>query len=384
MVSRYALYAAVGRQLRQFDLDPEQGALTQRSMFELPEGLQYMWRHATLPILYAACSDGRPKFEGTRHMACALRMHDDGSLTLEGDVVPLPVRPVHITTDSRSRYVFITSAHPSRVDVFAIGADGRLGAAIAQQLPELPKTAHQLLLTPDDNMAILPLRGNDAAGQKAEDPGAVVIFRHAEGKLMHWRTIAPDGGYGFGPRHVDFHPSRNWMYLSVERQNELALFDMDDDYALRCRVTTLRDPEHEKPRQLVGAIHVHPDGRTVYVSNRADGAVEEDGRQIFNGAENTISVYRIDPASGLPALIQTADTRGMHARTFHVHPDGKWLVAANMTSRWIRTATGLEEVSAGLSVFAIGGDGTLEFRRKYDLDASRDHLFWAGFVALPS
>jgi hypothetical protein len=44
----------------------------------------------------------------------------------------------------------------------------------------------------------------------------------------------------------------------------------------------------------------------------------------------------------------------------------------------------LEEVPAGLSVFAIGSDGALTFRRKYDLDASRDHLFWAGFVALPS
>ena len=384
MSNRYALYAAVGRQLRQFDLDTRHGTLTQCSIFELPEGLQYMWRHASLPILYAACSDGRPKFEGTRHCVCALRMHDDGSLALEGEVIPLPVRPVHITTDSQSRYAFVTSAHPSRVDVFEIDANGRLGACVPQQLPALPRTAHQLLLTPDDRLAVLPLRGNDASEQKAEDPGAVVIFRHANGKLTYWRTIAPDGGYGFGPRHVDFHPAGRWMYLSIERQNEVALFDMDDDYALRCRETTLRDPLHEKPRQLVGAIHVHPDGKTVYVSNRADGTVEEDGRQVFNGAENTISVYRIDPGNGLPTLIQTADTHGMHTRTFQVHPGGRWLVAANMTPRWARTPEGLAEVPAGLSVFAVDEDGKLEFRHKVDLDASRNHLFWAGFAALPS
>ncbi|WP_454689864.1 lactonase family protein [Achromobacter aloeverae] len=384
MASRYALYAAIGRLLLQFDLDTQDGTLARRAAFELPEGLQYLWRHASLPILYAACSDGRPKFEGTRHCLCALRMRGDGSLAPEGEPIPLPVRPVHVATDSRSRYAFVTSAHPSRVDVFEIDANGRLGAPVPQQLPDLPKTAHQLLLTPDDSVAVLPLRGNDASGQKAEDPGAVMLFRHAGGKLTHWRTLAPGGGHGFGPRHVDFHPAMPWMYLSIERQNEIALFDMGDDYALRCRRTTLRDPRHEKPRQLVGAIHVHPDGRTVYVSNRADGTVEEDGRQVFNGAENTISVYAIDPGNGLPTLIQTADTYGMHPRTFQVHPEGRWLVAANMTPRWSRTPAGLAEVPAGLSVFAVGGDGRLEFRDKLDLDASRDHLFWAGFAALPA
>lgn len=384
MAITHALYAAVGRQLLQFEPDTSEGTLAPRSAFELPEGLQYMWRHATRPILYAACSDGRPGFFGTRHYACALRLHDDGSITLEGEPVALPARPVHITTDSRSRYVFVTSAHPSRVDVFATDADGRLAEPIEQRLPDLPKTAHQLLLNPDDSLAILPLRGNDASGGKPEDPGGLAIFRHAEGRLTHWRTIAPDGGHGFGPRHVAFHPRKNWMYLSIERQNEIALFDLDDDFALRCRIPTLRDPAHEKPRQLAGAIHVHPDGRTVYLSNRADGVVEEDGRKVFNGGENTISVFRIDAANGMPALAQTVETHGMHARTFQVHPGGKWLVAANMTPRHVRTAAGLEEISAGLSVFEVQADGMLSFRRKYDLDASRDHLFWAGFIALPS
>jgi len=34
-------------------------------------------------------------------------------------------------------------------------------------------------------------------------------------------SIAPNGGQGFGPRHLDFHPTKPWMYVSIETQNKL-------------------------------------------------------------------------------------------------------------------------------------------------------------------
>ena len=33
-----------------------------------------------------------------------------------------------------------------------------------------------------------------------------------------------NGGYGFGPRHLDFHPTRDWIYVSLERQDQIAFF----------------------------------------------------------------------------------------------------------------------------------------------------------------
>jgi len=383
MTQQYAFYAAVGRRLKTFDVEPAAATLTLRSELELPEGLQYLCRHVSLPLLYAACSDGRPRRDGSRHVLCALRIQADGSLLREGRSLALPARPVHIATDSRSRFVFIVYPKPSRVEVYGLGADGRLGALVLQPMPSLRKTAHQIRLAPGDDVAIVPCRGNDASADSPEDPGAIEVLRHVDGQLTPWRTLEPDGGYDFGPRHVDFHPGKKWMYVSIERQNQLAMFDLDGEHQLRCRLTTLRDPGREKPRQLAGAIHVHPDGHTVYVSNRADGTVEIDGRAVFNGGENTIAVYRIDPSSGLPTLIQIADTHGIHPRTFQVHPEGGLLVSASMTPRWVRSGGRGVEVLAGLSVFTIAPDGTLEFRRKYDLDASQDHLFWAGFAALP-
>ncbi len=58
-MERTVLYAAVGRGLTRYDVDVEGAALAERGTFDLPEGLQYLWRHASKPFLYAACSDGR-------------------------------------------------------------------------------------------------------------------------------------------------------------------------------------------------------------------------------------------------------------------------------------------------------------------------------------
>ena len=378
------LYAAVGPRLDWYDVDVEAADLTPRGTFDLPEGLQYLWRHASQPFLYAACSDGRPGFKGTRHVACALRMDASGGVSLHGDPVPLASRPVHLSTDRESRFALIAYPAPSRIGVHAIAADGTLGPEIPQApFPPLPKTAHQVLVTPDGRRAVLPVRGNHAEEGKPEDPGSLEIFDYRDGRLTHRETIAPNGGIGFGPRHVDFHPGKPWMYMSIERENEIAMFELGDTtQGPKYRTSTLERPDDEKPRQLGGAIHVHPGGRFVYVSNRADGTVDFGGRKVFNGGENSIAVFAIDAATGKPTRIQGADPRGMHVRTFHIDPTGRLLVAGCMTSRDVREGDAVRNVPGGLSVFRIGDDGRLAFVRKYDADVRRDHLFWCGMVAV--
>ena len=67
---------------------------------------------------------------------------------------------------------------------------------------------------------------------------------------------------------------------------------------------------------MTGAIHVHPNGRFVYLSNRASGTTTVDGKPVWEGGENTIGVYAIDQKTGEPTRIQNIDSGGMHARTF--------------------------------------------------------------------
>lgn len=377
-----SLLSAVGKTLRRHDVDVDGAALELRQQLALPEGLQYLWPHPHRPFLYAACSDGRPGRDGGRHFACVLARRPDGMLALHGEPLPLPVRPVHLSIDAAGRHVVLTSPKPSRIAVHPILDDGRLGAELPQPpMPALAKMAHQALFTPDGRRLVVPLRGNPPHDGSSEDPGAIAVFDYDDGRLVHRQTIAPEGGHGFGPRHVAFHPGRPWMYLSIERQNQLALFRLGESIeGPVVRIDSLRSPDRLRPRQLGGAIHVHPGGRFVYMSNRADGTIEVDGRQVFNDGENSIAVFAIDPDDGMPRLIQHADSHGIHPRTFHIDPSGRLLVAANMTTRLVRDGGTVREQPGGLSLFRIGSDGRLSFVRSEPADTARDHLFWAGMV----
>ena len=119
----------------------------------------------------------------------------------------------------------------------------------------------------------------------------------------------------------------------------------------------------------------------MYVSNRADGVVDYQGEKVFNAGENTIAVYEINMQTGLPSLIQTEDTRGMHARTFAIDPSGKILVAGSMVTRNVLEDNVVRHVPGGLSVFRIGNDGRLQFVQKIDMDVRNANLFWMGMFS---
>jgi 6-phosphogluconolactonase (cycloisomerase 2 family) len=131
---------------------------------------------------------------------------------------------------------------------------------------------------------------------------------------------------------------------------------------------------------MTGAIHIHPNGRFVYISNRASGTTTVDGREVWEGGENTIGVYAIDQKTGEPTRIQNIDTHGMHARTFSLDADARILVAANQNA--VTKADGTR-VPASLAVFRIAADGKLTFVRKYDVETGNGRtLMWAGLVRL--
>ena len=328
-----------------------------------------------------ACSDGGPGKAGTKNFICVLVIQADGALKLQSEATTLHSRPIHISIDRNAQHLLLAYNAPSAFSVHRLKKDGWVGEKVKQSSVELGACAHQILVTPDNLRVVLPVRGNDPEHGNPESPGSLEIFDFAEGVLKHRQQIIPDAGYGFGPRHVDFHPTKPWMYVSIERQNQIAFFALGKTVVGPLwRKTTLAHPEQLKPRQLVGAIHVHPNGKFVYVSNRADGTIDHDGKKIFNGAENTISTFSIDPETGEPTLIHTEDTRGMHVRTFSLDPSGEILVAGCMIARDALIDGTIQHVSGGLSTFRIQADGTLTFMHKYDVDVGSDRLFWAGFV----
>jgi hypothetical protein len=127
---------------------------------------------------------------------------------------------------------------------------------------------------------------------------------------------------------------------------------------------------------------VHPNGRFVYLTNRAAAVLEFEGKKVFAGGENSVAAYAIDQASGEPTLIQNIDGRGIQLRTFAIDPSGRLLVAASIMPLPVRDGGSIKTLTAGLSVFRIGADGKLDFVRKYDVETGNRQQFWSGMVTL--
>lgn len=356
------LYANVGAELTHYDVDVDDATLTRRDTVTLPANVQYAWPHASRHFLYVATSDSASGMgpAGDKHHVTALRINPaSGALTQHGEPIPLPTRPIHMATDIPSRFILVAFNNPSALRVYRVNEDGTPGAEVAQPGPvDAGIFAHQVRATPDNRQVILVARGHDAADGRPEEPGALKVFDFNDGVLSNVKTAAPGGGYGFGPRHLDFHPSKPWVYVSLERQNALDMFELADG-VLSPTPKFRKNALGAAPvvRQAVGTVHVHPNGRTVYVANRASNA---DG-------ENSLAVYTIDQATGEPHLIEHMDSHGVHPRTFHIDPSGRLMAVAHITG-------------AKLVLFRIGDDGGLHFARAYDIDVGQRTMWWMGMV----
>jgi 6-phosphogluconolactonase len=390
MNAKVALYSAVDDVLTHFEVDVEQATLTKRASIKVPAFVQYAWPHPSRRYLYVTTSNRGPGLKADINHVSAYRIDPgSGALAPHGDPRPLPHRAVHMCLDPAGEYALNAHNLPaSGVTVHRIDGDGTIGAEIKQREGlDYGIYPHQVLISPSGRTAFLIDRGNSEEHGKPEDPGALRLYRFDQGALSPLQVVAPNGGHGFGPRHVDFHPSQPWMYVSDERRSQLYMFHMADDRLESepaFTLDTLADRAHVQPRQLAGTIHVHPNGRTVYVANRADNTVDFEGRQVYAGGENSIAVYSLNAQTGEPTLIQHINTQSIHVRTFAFDPTARIMVTASIKPLAVRDGTKVTTMEAALSVFRVGDSGKLEFVRKYDVDASggKTH-YWMGIIGVP-
>jgi len=155
----------------------------------------------------------------------------------------------------------------------------------------------------------------------------VVVYRLEEGKLVtHREAHLPPGS---GPRHLVFHPTNKFAYVSNELNNTVTAFiynEQTGEFQPLQHLSTL--PEGAAVQDNTAAdIRVTPCGRYLYVSNRG---------------HNSIAAFRIDQDSGKLEVIDWAETLGATPRNFNLLPGG-YLIAANQDG-------------GNLVSFAIDGD----------------------------
>jgi 6-phosphogluconolactonase len=384
-----ALYASAGPVLTHYDVAVDQATLTARDSITVPGNVQYVWPAPSNRQLYLVWSGGARE---SNHGVSAFDVDkDSGALRPRGEPVALKARPIHVTTDRDGTHLLIAYNLPPAVTVHHLAPDGAIGA-------EIPQTAkldfgiylHQIRVEPSTGTVIVVARGNRPEDGKPEDPGAIKMFDFKNGQLTNRSSVAPGGGVGFQPRHLDFHPSKKWIFVSLEPQNQLQVYKQTPDGSLdraplftKESLTRPADVRTEH-RQLAGTVHVHPNGRYVYQADRGTGTTEVEGKRIWAGGTNAIGVFRINQNTGEPTLVQNADTHGIVPRTFALDPSGRILVAANQNQMLTRDGQALKTVPASLAVFRVREDGTLDYVNKYDVETNRGgNMFWMGIVPLP-
>jgi 6-phosphogluconolactonase len=386
--ARADIYANVGSKLLRYRIADDVRSLTELGdPLMLPEEVQEAWPWGR--FLYVATSDAHTAKKPENHYLHALEVDSSGALKPVGDAVRLRYRPIYITVDHRGEHLLSAYNEPSSVAVHRLSADGSIGAEVRQAATlDAGVYAHQVRVMPSGRAVIVPARGNDGIpGKKEEDRGALKVFGYSDGQLTNRQSVAPNGGREFRCRHVEFHPSGRWVYVVIESQNELHTYRIADDRLSSEPVfvtAVLASRARSKPGQAASAIRMHPGGRTLYVANRGRGKELFRGEEVISeGMENSIAVFTVNPETGEPRLIQSADSQSIDVRMFALHPDGRSLVATSHESDGPikqRSGDGIEVVLPRIVLFEIEPDGRLTFRYKQDVRTDGAFQLWCGAV----
>jgi 6-phosphogluconolactonase len=122
---------------------------------------------------------------------------------------------------------------------------------------------------------------------------------------------------GSGPRHIDFSSNKKIIYVIEELSNTVSVWEKKDDKWISIQSIS------SVPAGYTGGtggadIHVSPDGKFLYTSNRS--------------TSNTIGIFSIDDKTGKLKLVGHQSTLGKTPRNFSLDPSGNYLLVANQDS----------------------------------------------------
>ena len=128
---------------------------------------------------------------------------------------------------------------------------------------------------------------------------------------------------GDGPRHMAFHPQSRFAYVINELSSTITSLDVDPVAgALRVTGTVSTLPDGFDGQSFCADIHIHPNGRYIYGSNRG---------------HDSIVVAEIAPDTGRLTVVQHHPTGGSWPRNFALDPSGRFLLVENQRSDTIVT-----------------------------------------------
>ncbi|HEY2583750.1 MAG TPA: lactonase family protein [Mucilaginibacter sp.] len=227
--------------------------------------------------------------------------------------------PCYISVDKALKNAFVANYSSGTLSVLPINKDGSLNGAsqvlhdeghgVNTDRQEGPHV-HIAMLSPDEKYLLYSDLGTDKLN----------VMRYHASKPQPLSPATPpfvSVKDGEGPRHIAFSDDKKHVYLLTEMGSAVHVFDYDNGKLKEKQSITLLN-EGFKGQTAGAAIHISPDGKFLYASNRLE--------------TNEISVFAITPETGELSFVQRISSNGKNPRDFAIDPTGNYLLVANQNS----------------------------------------------------
>ncbi|NJC24635.1 lactonase family protein [Neolewinella antarctica] len=249
------------------------------------------------------------------------------------EVAKLPTdgqAPCHIAHSGPSQFIVVTNYVGGVAKLYQNTADGVV-AVDKFTVPESAKNGraswlHSSQFSPDTKILAIADKGLSKVWLFTLDV--------ANRKLVPHPQVAVDLAEGAGSRHLVWSRDGGRLYVINELDNTINLLTYDrpqDRFSVDQTISTL--PSGVTERSITADIHLHPNGRFLYGSNRG---------------HNSIAVYAVVEGTGELTSLGFEPTRGAYPRNFTVAPNGKFLFVANQNTSNV-TSYGIDPDSGKLT-----------------------------------
>jgi len=241
--------------------------------------------------------------------------------------------PCYISVEQTGRFALVANYTTGSVAMFPVQPDGQLGPA-SDVIQHAGSSVHPERQTGPHAHCILPDPTNRFAVAVDLGLDKLLIYQMdlENGKLhMHSEVSVQPGA---GPRHLTFHPNRQFAYLINELNSTLICYRYDSKQGTFEELQTVPAlPQDFNGENLCADIHVSPNGSYLYASNR--------------GHDNIVCFF-VDQDTGELIYRTHTSTAGREPRNFAIDPSGTFLLVANQKTNRIITFR-IDAESGGLS-----------------------------------
>jgi 6-phosphogluconolactonase (cycloisomerase 2 family) len=227
--------------------------------------------------------------------------------------------PCYINIDKTQHFILTANYTGGNVSVFPLSDSGKIQPVslridFNEKNNRRASHIHTVVFSPDqayifatdlgkDQITRFKVNLQDTNKQFLEKDGAVVTLEK-----------------GSGPRHIDFHPAKNFAYCINELSGKVTAFQYNEEGLTPVQYIA-SDTSTVSRKKGSADIHVSPDGKFLYSSNR----LNNDG----------IAIFSIDSDTGLLTWVGYQKT-GVHPRNFIITPNGKYLLCAYRDSNTVQ------------------------------------------------